>query len=182
MHFVEFCICAFRTVLRVFFYCESLTWERTEAFVTSQAVNEAYWYPSVRLHYKFDHRGVLIKGCDIHPFMLVGYAKEWASTFPHNFPVTIRVNPKSPQRTRFFGIDRKGAVRGFALVKSADRFNPRSSLDSKTAPVPNFVHQRSPDLPRSLQPVLPPSVGLVEACCTRIAHQQPKEGSSKAYV
>src|SRR4051794_18533381 len=111
MHFVESWICAFRTVLRMLFYCESLTWERTDALVTGRAVKESYWYPSVQLHYKFDHRGVLMKGCDVHPFMLVGHARDWASTFPHDFPVTIRVKPNNPQKTRFFEVDQQGAVR-----------------------------------------------------------------------
>lgn len=57
-----------------------------------------------------------MKGCDVHPFMRASAAKDWASTFPHNFPVTIRVNPQNPQKTRFFDVDQKGAVRGFAAT------------------------------------------------------------------
>ena len=113
-YFVEFLICTLRTVLRVFFYCRSLPWERTRALVTGQALNDPYWYSSVQLHYTFDHRGVPMKGCDTHPFMSSASAKDWASTFPHNFPVTIRVNPRDPQKTRFFEVDQKGAVRSFA--------------------------------------------------------------------
>ena len=114
LYFFEFLICTLRTVLRVFFYCESLTWERTRALVTGRAVKESYWYPSVQLHYKFDHLGVSMKGCDVHPFIGVRSAKDWASTFPHNFPVTVRVNPRNPQKTRFFEVDQKGTFRSFA--------------------------------------------------------------------
>ncbi len=114
MHFVEFWICAFRTLLRVFFYCKSLTWERTDALVTGVEVNDSSWYPSARLHYKFHRHGVPMKGGDLHPFVLAGYAEDWASTFPHDFPVTIRVDPNDPQKTHFFEIDQRGAVRDFA--------------------------------------------------------------------
>lgn len=103
-----------KSVLRVFYYFESIRWERTRALVTGQAVQKPIWgCPSVILHYKVDSAGGSAKGCDVHPFIGVLQAKAWAASFPHNFPVTIRVNPKKSQETRFFEWDQKGGYRIF---------------------------------------------------------------------
>ena len=103
------------SVVRIFFYIQSSAWQRATALVTGAAVNDHFWYASVQLHYRFDYLGVAMKWCDLHPFPGVIPAKEWAASFPHNHPVTIRVNSKDPQKTRFFEIDQEGSVRTFFI-------------------------------------------------------------------
>jgi hypothetical protein len=101
----------FRIALRVSYYFKTSKWERTTAFVTGQIVVDTAWgFPSVKLHYRFDSNGSFTKGWDVLPFHLGINAKAYAKSIPHNQPVTIRVNPKNSQETRFFERDQKGHV------------------------------------------------------------------------
>ncbi len=103
-----------RSALRVFYYVQSLTWERVRALVIGQGVQKPLWgCPYVILHYKLDSAGGPSKGSDVHPFIGEPQAKAWAESFPQDFPVTIRVNPKNPEETRFFEWDQKGGYRVF---------------------------------------------------------------------
>ena len=98
----------FRIALRLFDYFKTRSWERTIAFVTGQIVVDPAWrFPSVKLHYRFDSNGSSTKGWDVLPFQFVTEAKEFAESFPHNHPVTIRVNQDNSQETRFFERDQK---------------------------------------------------------------------------
>jgi hypothetical protein len=110
---IEGAICTIRNVLRIFFYFESSNWDRVTALVTGCAIDESFWYTAAHLHYKFEYLGSVMKGSDVHSFIGKYSAQDWAATFPHNFPVVIRVNPKNSQQTRFFEADQKGAVQEF---------------------------------------------------------------------
>jgi len=89
----------------------SSNWERTRASVTDHNVLDPFiGCPSVKLHYKFDSNGRSIKGWDVIPFINLLPAKAYAESFPHNHPAAIRVNPKDPQKSRFFEQDQKGGV------------------------------------------------------------------------
>jgi hypothetical protein len=97
---------SFKSALRVVHYFESSKWERTEAQVTSQVVLYPIWgCSSVKLHYRFDSKGRLIKGWDVIPFPALPQAKYYAESFSHNLPRIVRVNPKNPQETHFFERD-----------------------------------------------------------------------------
>jgi hypothetical protein len=113
LYAIEGLICTLRNVLRIFLYFESSKWDRVTALVTGCAIDEHFWYAAARLHYKFDYLGSAVKASDVCTFIGKYSAQDWAATFPHNFPVTIRVNPKNTQQTRFFEADQKGAVQEF---------------------------------------------------------------------
>ena len=99
----------FKSAVRVFYYFKTSEWQRTTAFVTGKIVLDPIWgCPSVKLHYRFDSNGSSTKGWDVIPFHYRIDAKPYAKSFPHNHPVTIRVNPKNLQETRFFERDQKG--------------------------------------------------------------------------
>lgn len=98
----------FKSAVRVFHYFQSSKWERTRALVTGGIVLDPFLgCPSVKLHYKFDSNGRSTKSWDVIPFTHRLPARAYAESFPHNHPVTIRVNPKNPQKTRFFEHDQK---------------------------------------------------------------------------
>jgi len=98
-----------KSAMRVFYYFQSTRWERTTAFVTGQVVLDPIWWgcPSVKLHYRFDSNGRSTKGWDVIPALSYLEARNYAESFRHNHPVTIRVNPKNPQDTYFFQRDHK---------------------------------------------------------------------------
>jgi hypothetical protein len=95
--------------IRTFHYAISSKWDRTTAFVTGNNVLDPFvGCPSVKLHYKFDSNGRSTKGSDSIPFTNLLPAKGYAQSFPHNHPVTIRVNPRNAQETHFFERDQRG--------------------------------------------------------------------------
>jgi hypothetical protein len=96
--------------MRAFYYFQSTKWERTIGFVKGQVVLDPIWgCPSVKLHYRFDSKnGHPTKGWDVIPALSLLEARNYAASFPHDHPVTIRVNPKNPQKTQFFERDQKG--------------------------------------------------------------------------
>ena len=101
----------FKSAVRVFYYFQSSKWERTTALVTGQIVQDPMWScPSVKLHYRFDSNGRLTKSWDVIPALSMIEARNNAASFRHNLPVTIRVDPKDPQKTRFFEHDQKRAA------------------------------------------------------------------------
>jgi len=101
-----------KSAVRAFLYFISSNWERTRALVTGHIVLDPFLgCPSVKLHYKFDSNGGSIKGWDVIPALSPLPAKSYAENFLHNHPVTIRVNPKNPQNTRFFELDQKGELK-----------------------------------------------------------------------
>jgi hypothetical protein len=100
-------VCSFRSALRVFRDFESSKWERVNASVTGQIVQDPIWWgcPSVKLHYRFYADGHWIKGLDEIPFLWLSEARTYAKSFPHNIPKIIRVNSENPQETHFFERD-----------------------------------------------------------------------------
>jgi hypothetical protein len=97
-----------KIAVRVFYYLQSARWEHTTAFVTGQVVLDPIWgCPSVKLHYRFDSNGHPTKGSDVIPALSRPEGRNYAESFPHNHPVTIRVDPKNPQETHFFERDQK---------------------------------------------------------------------------
>jgi hypothetical protein len=100
-----------KSIVRTFQRAGSSNWQRTRAFVTSDNVLDPFiGCPLVKLRYKFDSNGRSIKGWDVVPFTSLLPARAYAQSFPHNHPVTIRVNPKSVEETHFFERDQKGGV------------------------------------------------------------------------
>ena len=98
-----------KSAVRALHYFIGSNWERATAFVTGHIVQDPFLgCPSVKLHYKFDSNGRSVKGWDVIPFTNLLPARAYAESLPHNYPVTIRVNPKNPQKTRFFEQDQKG--------------------------------------------------------------------------
>ena len=98
-----------KNAVRVFYDFQSSKWERTTALVTGQVVLDPMWScSSVKLHYWFDSDGRSTKGWDVIPALSYLEARNNAESFRHNLPVIIRVNPKDPQKTRFFEHDQKG--------------------------------------------------------------------------
>jgi hypothetical protein len=103
----------FKSALRAYRYYKSSSWEQTTAQVTGQIVLLPIWgCASVKLHYKFDLDGHLIKSWDVIPFRFRLDAKSYAESFTHNMPRIIRVNPRNPQETRFFERDQSISVTG----------------------------------------------------------------------
>jgi hypothetical protein len=101
----------FKGAMRMFYYFQSAKWERTTALVTGQVVLNPIWgCPSVKLHYRFVSNGRSTKGWDVIPALWRPEARDYAGSFRHNHPVTIRVNPKNSQETHFFERDQKGGV------------------------------------------------------------------------
>jgi hypothetical protein len=101
-----FLVYFFKCAIRVFYFFESFSWERTEAKVTGRVVLNPDWgCSSVRLHYRFISNGHSIKSQDVIPFCMLWHSKTYAESFTHNLPRTIRVSPKNPQETRFFERD-----------------------------------------------------------------------------
>jgi hypothetical protein len=101
----------FKSALRTCRYYKSSSWEQTTAQVTGQIVLLPIWgCASLRLHYKFDLEGDLIKSSDVIPFRFRLDAKTYAQNLTHNVTRVIRVNPRNPQETRFFERDQKGRV------------------------------------------------------------------------
>jgi len=97
-----------KSAMRVFYYFQSTKWERTTGFVTGQVVLDPIWgCPSVKLHYRFNSNGHSTKSWDVIPALSIIEARNNAASFPHNHPVTIRVNPKNAQETHFFERDQK---------------------------------------------------------------------------
>jgi len=100
---------SFKTLVRLFLYLTSLSWIRVAAFVTGQIAYEPLLgCSSVKLYYKFERNGKWIKGSDIIPQLTLPEAKEYAASFTHNSPRTIRVNPNNPEVTRYFERDQGG--------------------------------------------------------------------------
>lgn len=98
-----------KSAMRALHYFESSNWERTTALITGQIVQAPIWgCSSVKLHYHFGSEGHAIKGYDVIPFPTPPEAKAYAESFPHNLPRIIRVNPKNPEKTRYFDRDQKG--------------------------------------------------------------------------
>src|ERR1700675_3795982 len=92
-----------KSAVRAFHNFISFNWERTRALITGHIVLDPFLgFPSVKLHYRFDSNGRPTKNWDVVPFPNLLPARAYAESFPHNHPVTIRVNPKNPQKTHFF--------------------------------------------------------------------------------
>jgi hypothetical protein len=95
-----------KSVVRIFHYYKTSSWEQTTALVTGHIVLDPFFgCPSLKLFYKYDSNEGPAKGWDLIPFQSRPHAKYYAESFSHNMPRTIRVNPNNPWETQFFERD-----------------------------------------------------------------------------
>jgi hypothetical protein len=101
----------FKSTIRAFHFFKSSKWERATALVMDRAVlDPIIGCSSVKLHYKLVSGDHSTEGWDDIPFCMRGSARAYAERLSEHSSVTVRVNPKNPQETRFFEQDQGGRL------------------------------------------------------------------------